>query len=217
MEIILLPHLPDHPLRMCLFKDVKNALFLRQQLLQGNTKFEYAFLDASALISRNHVLAACFRAINDQLSNRLKSRNVHSEIVFSLSVNNNVSLQRLPFLHVTSLARFRSSSSSLTVAQIAESFRRFGIQDYTTNVLAIKVGGDADAIQSHLLQHVEGTPVEFSDETIASMHEVAKAKKTYKVDLSDLTQKFGSETGKREAEAVAPRRNGTERIITPNK
>ena len=86
-----LPHLPDHQLHVCLFKDVKNAAFLRQQLLNGNTDFEYAFLDASVLLSRNHVLAACFRAIVDQLNGRLKSRNVHSEIVFALSPNNNVS------------------------------------------------------------------------------------------------------------------------------
>ena len=75
-----------------MFKEVKNASFLRQQLLNGNTEFEYAFLDAGPLLSRNHVLAACFRSINDMLNDRLKSRNVHSEIVFSLSPNNNVSV-----------------------------------------------------------------------------------------------------------------------------
>lgn len=91
MESIRIPHLPEHPLQVGLFKDLKNASFLRQQLLEGNAEFEYAFLDASTLISRNHVLAACFRAINDQLNGRMKSRNVHSEIVFSLSPNNNVS------------------------------------------------------------------------------------------------------------------------------
>ena len=91
MESISLPHLSDRPLQIGLFKDVKNTQFLRQQLLDGNAEFEYAFLDASTLISRNHVLAACFRAINDLLNDRLKSRNVHSEIVFSLSTNNNVS------------------------------------------------------------------------------------------------------------------------------
>ncbi len=93
MEIISLPHLPQQPLRVCLFKDVRNAAFLRQQLIEGNRDFENAFLDASVLLSRNHVLAACFRAINDELNGRLKSRNVHSEIVFALSPNNNVSLQ----------------------------------------------------------------------------------------------------------------------------
>jgi EKC/KEOPS complex subunit CGI121/TPRKB len=92
METITLPHLPGSPIQACLFKNVQNAAFLRQQLLEGNTDFEYAFLDASVLISRSHVLAACFRAICDSLNGRLKSRNVHSEIVFSLSPNNNVSI-----------------------------------------------------------------------------------------------------------------------------
>lgn len=91
METVQLPHLPEHPLRIGLFKDVKNARYLRQQLLDGNSDFEYAFLDPAAVLSRSHVLAACFRAINDMQNARLKSRNVHSEIVFSLSPNNNVS------------------------------------------------------------------------------------------------------------------------------
>jgi EKC/KEOPS complex subunit CGI121/TPRKB len=200
MEIITLPHLPDHPLRVCLFKDVKNTAFLRQQLLDGNLEFEYAFLNASTLISRNHVLAACFRAINDQLNNRLKSRNVHSEIVFSLSLNNNVSGKyqaRANFLLIITVL----NSSSLTSYKIAESFRRFGIQDSTTNVLAIKVGGEAENVQSHLMQHVEGTPVEFSDGVIAGMCDAVKVKKIYRVDLQDLTRKGDAETARREAEA----------------
>jgi EKC/KEOPS complex subunit CGI121/TPRKB len=41
-------------------------------------------------MSRTHLLAACFRALNDFLSGRLKSRNVHSEIVFALGSSNNV-------------------------------------------------------------------------------------------------------------------------------
>jgi len=90
METIHLPHLETHPLQVGLFKDCQNAPFLRQQLLEGNTDFEYAFLDASVLLSRAHVLAACFRAVNASISGRLSSRNMHSEVVFSLSPNNNV-------------------------------------------------------------------------------------------------------------------------------
>ena len=92
MESITLPHLLQHPLRVCLFKNVKNAPFLRRQLLEGNAEFEYAFLDARVLLTRKHVLGACFRAISDMQNGRMKSRNVHSEIVFSLSPNNNVRL-----------------------------------------------------------------------------------------------------------------------------
>jgi EKC/KEOPS complex subunit CGI121/TPRKB len=91
METIDLPHLqPELRLHLAFFADVKNAVFLRKQLLEGNTDFEYAFLDCSQLLSRNHILAACFRAVNDSLAGRLKTRNVHSEIVFALSPNNNV-------------------------------------------------------------------------------------------------------------------------------
>lgn len=91
METVRLPHLPAHPLHICLFEQAQNAAYLRQQLLDGNTDFEYAFLDASLLLSRKHVLSSCFRSINDLLNNRLKTRNVHSEIVFALSPNSNVS------------------------------------------------------------------------------------------------------------------------------
>ena len=85
--------------------------------------------------------------------------------------------------------------------KIAESFRRFGIQDSTTNMLAIKVGGDAEKVRSHLMQQVEGTPVHFSDEVIAGMCDAAKVKKIYRVDLEDLTRQGDSETARREAEA----------------
>jgi EKC/KEOPS complex subunit CGI121/TPRKB len=91
METITLPHLPNTPIQVCLFNHVQNSTFLRQQLLEGNKDFEYAFLDASVLISTSQVLAACFKAISDSLNGRLKTRNVHSEIVFALSPNNNVS------------------------------------------------------------------------------------------------------------------------------
>ena len=90
MEAVILPHLWEHPLRIILFQKVRNAAFLRRQLLEGNSDFEYAFLDASVLLSRRHVFAACFKAVSDMLNGRLKSRNVHAEIVFSLSPNNNV-------------------------------------------------------------------------------------------------------------------------------
>jgi EKC/KEOPS complex subunit CGI121/TPRKB len=90
---------------------------------------------------------------------------------------------------------------TLTAFQIAESFRRFGIQDTTTNILAIKVSDDAESVQSHLQQHVEGTLVEFSDQTIAGTSAPAKIKKIYKVDISQPSNKDGAEKARAEAEA----------------
>lgn len=43
------------------------------------------------ILSTTHLLAAVFRAANDYQNGRIRSRNVHSETVFALSPNNNVS------------------------------------------------------------------------------------------------------------------------------
>jgi hypothetical protein len=41
-----LPHYETFPVHVALFKDVKNASYLKSQLLQANPEFDYAFLDA---------------------------------------------------------------------------------------------------------------------------------------------------------------------------
>ncbi|OWP04792.1 hypothetical protein B2J93_4074 [Marssonina coronariae] len=100
LQTIHLEHLPtSYDLHVALYRNVTNASFLHQQLLAGNAEYEYALIDARVVVSRVHVLAAAYRAINDMLENRLRSRNVHAEIVFSLSPNNNV--RPLRFLRAT--------------------------------------------------------------------------------------------------------------------
>ena len=42
------------------------------------------------ILSEIHVQAAIFRAVNDSCSGRMKSHNVHSEVVLALNTNNNV-------------------------------------------------------------------------------------------------------------------------------
>ncbi|OGM43459.1 protein cgi121 [Aspergillus bombycis] len=158
LETINLPHLPSSlPVHVALYRDIQNAPFLRQQLISGNSDFEYAFIDASMVLSRAHVSSAIFRAVNDYLNERLKSRNVHSEIVFSLSPTNN----------------------------IADSFRKFGISDSTKDLLVVKVSVTPevthDAVATHLARSVEGSPVPFNDETLSEIADVAKIKKAYKL------------------------------------
>lgn len=157
LETIRLPHLPSLPVHVALYRDVQNAPFLRQQLISGNSDFEYAFIDASMVLSRAHVFSAIFRAVNDYLSERLKSRNVHSEIVFSFSPTNN----------------------------IADSFRKFGINDSTKDLLVVKLSTSPeishDSVAAHLAQSVEGSPMSFNDETLSEIADVAKIKKAYKL------------------------------------
>lgn len=48
LETIHLSHLPPSlPIHVALYREVDNASFLKQQLIAGNTDFEYALIDAS--------------------------------------------------------------------------------------------------------------------------------------------------------------------------
>ncbi|KAI5801627.1 kinase binding protein CGI-121-domain-containing protein [Peziza echinospora] len=120
LTTLVLPHLPEgsHNVHIAVLKDVGNVEHLRSQLIAGNADYEYAFIDASTIISTRHILTAVFKALrgalggpDDLKGGQMRTRNVHSEIVFSLSPNNN----------------------------ITESFARFGITATTKNLIAIKI------------------------------------------------------------------------------
>jgi EKC/KEOPS complex subunit CGI121/TPRKB len=158
LQTIQLSHMPPGlALYVALYCDVKNAAFLRQQLLDGNADFEYAFIDASMILTSTHVLAASFRAMNDYLYGRLKSRNVHSEIVFALSPNNN----------------------------IGEAFRKFGIGDTSSDLLVIKVATSPsvtlESVRSHLQSAVEGKSIEFNNQNLQAVSDLGKIRKAYKI------------------------------------
>ncbi|KAI9894096.1 MAG: hypothetical protein M1814_004867 [Vezdaea aestivalis] len=163
VESIHIQHLPlTHPVHAVLFRDVNNATAIRHQLLAGNSDFEYAFVDASVVrtvVSRVHALAAAFRAVSDLLAERLKTRNVHSEIVFAFSPSNN----------------------------IADSFRRFGISDSTKHLLILKVATNPSisrqSVQDHLLTVVDGKPARFTDTELVQLADLAKICKIYKLPL----------------------------------
>lgn len=93
LEEIRLEHVPDtHRVYVGLFRGVSNAGYLQSQLLSRNSDFEYAFIDASSVISRLHLLAAVYKALTVLLDGTLKTPNVHSEVVCALSPSNNVCL-----------------------------------------------------------------------------------------------------------------------------
>lgn len=162
LEELSLSHVPPElTLYVACYKDVQNANYLRQQLLSANQAFNYAFVDATTILSRRHLLAACFRAMSDYIHDRLKSNNVQSEIVFCLSPNNN----------------------------IGDAFRRFGIQDSSKDIVVVKVGDSAaseanvtkQGVEEHLSGAIEGTPVDFSDDWLKDVCDVDKVRKNYKI------------------------------------
>jgi EKC/KEOPS complex subunit CGI121/TPRKB len=171
LRTLHLAHMPPElAVYVALYKDVENASYLKEQLLAGNTDFEYAFIDASMILSTKHVLAATFRAMNDYLCERLKSRNIHSEIVFCLSPNNN----------------------------IGEAFRRYGVSDTTKSLVVVKVPTDPgithDSIESHLSEVVKGTPLPFEDSSFNGISDLPKIMKAYKLSQPSLSKGKSSQS-----------------------
>lgn len=89
---------------------------------------------------------------------------------------------------------------------IAESFRRFGIDENTTSVLVIKVSMiptiTREFVQRHLDSIIEGTAVQFSDENIRMMTDFAKVRKVYRLadSRSKPRGKVGGQPGPNDAE-----------------
>ncbi|KAF0318625.1 EKC/KEOPS complex subunit CGI121 [Colletotrichum sp. SAR11_59] len=175
IETVPIDHVPaDHALHVAFFKDVQNAAFLHSQLLARNADFEYALVDASIpatdtaivilqAVSRTHILAAAFKAVTAKVDGSLKTPNVHSELVASLSSANN----------------------------IAEAYRRYGISPTSKDVIAVKIvsptsaeskSQSAEDVEKHMKEHFQGTPVPFTDENIATSTDWAKVRKYYKLN-----------------------------------
>lgn len=70
LETIRLSHVPeDTPVHVALYKDLKNASFLRQQLISGNTDFQYAFIDASVVgLNLYHIYMYTMLTATDSLA-----------------------------------------------------------------------------------------------------------------------------------------------------
>ncbi|KAI9170758.1 Kinase binding protein [Paramyrothecium foliicola] len=180
LESVTLEHLPaSHGIHLALFKDVKNAAFLHQQLLARNADFEYAFVDASVVLSRRQLLSAVFKATTSLVNDALKTPNVHSEIVTSLSPSNN----------------------------IADAYRRFGVSPTTKDLLVVKVTfptetqprpASADQVWKHLEESVEGSAVPVTDEQIAATADVAKVRKYYKLNGLNWLDDIKDEAAKRQ-------------------
>lgn len=177
---LLLPHLPSTlPIYITSYQKVTNSPHLLSQLLAQNPTYNYTFIDARTILSTTHLLAACFRALTDHLHNRLKSNNVHSEIVFCLSANNNV----------------------------GEAFRRFGVREVSESVVVIKVGdghgGEEGEVKEGLRGIVEGTEVDWEgmEEWLGSVCDVDVVRANYKLGKGSHGGGGGA-SGKKKGEVV---------------
>ncbi|KAL0089627.1 kinase binding protein CGI-121-domain-containing protein [Phycomyces blakesleeanus] len=124
-----------HPVRgqahVCLFRNVTNAPELRQRLINQDATMACALVNAELVINPFHVMLAANRAAHDEKHNQLKTHNINSEIVFDFS----------------------------STIHISQSLKRFGIEDTTTDIIAVKLGGTSEEAIAFMKDNIKGDVV----------------------------------------------------------
>ncbi|KAJ1986863.1 hypothetical protein H4R33_003133 [Dimargaris cristalligena] len=113
---------------MALYSSVINASDLFQRLVARDTSLQMALLNAETIMDPFQIMVAAHRAARAEQLGQLRTHNVHSELVFDLSPNNN----------------------------IREALTRFGISSGSTHVLAVRVGGSQEQFAQEIAEIVEG-------------------------------------------------------------
>ncbi|KZV85005.1 CGI-121-domain-containing protein [Exidia glandulosa HHB12029] len=152
---------------VALFDNVTNAKELRSRLISAATMsgpdgelereaVNFAFVDASLVVSEMHLQTALLFALLADARTSLRTKTVHSEILWALNPTNNIS----------------------------EAIRRFGVSDSTTRLLVVRVctpptSTSPENIETALRTGVAGDAVPLS--CLSSFTDWSKLTKYYKL------------------------------------
>ncbi|KAJ7246402.1 kinase binding protein CGI-121-domain-containing protein, partial [Mycena rebaudengoi] len=150
MEFYQLPQFPPHLscVHVALYTDVSNSDSLRKRLIaasiaegatgeQEREAVNFAFIETRLILSLAHLQTAIYQAILAESQRSLRTKSVHSEIIWALNPTNN----------------------------ITEAMRRYGISDATTSLIVVRVAGPEMAsaeIEGNIDAVVEGVKSPFT-------------------------------------------------------
>ncbi|KAM7429150.1 hypothetical protein ABFA07_019958 [Porites harrisoni] len=145
----------DYTASLALFTDVSNSKELRELIVHG--KLEAALLNASMIFDPFHVVVAGHKALHLFQQGKMKTRTLHSEIIFNLSPSSNIN----------------------------DSFKKFGILDSTKDILVVIItqGNGIEKI-SELSKQIKGTLVSLS--SLAAISDQEKIRKIYGISDKEL-------------------------------
>ncbi|KAI0333470.1 CGI-121-domain-containing protein [Cubamyces sp. BRFM 1775] len=166
MQSFRYPHLPSElsAVHVALFTNVTNSAALRSRIVrasqlegpEGNAEREavnFAFIDARLICSLLHLQTAVYQAILAQAQRSLRTKTVHSEILWTLNPTNN----------------------------ITEAIRRYGVGDATTSLIVVRIASpDLDNVEQRMTSVVEGTLAPLDD--LAKVTDWSSVKKYYKLN-----------------------------------
>ncbi|KAJ3177932.1 hypothetical protein HDU87_004214 [Geranomyces variabilis] len=143
------------------FTDVQNAAEVKKLLMAGDPRVpEMTLVDASNILDIFQLQLACTKALLSQRDNTMTTRTLYAEILFNLCPTN----------------------------KISEAFRKFGIADTSTAVLAVMVGQQPPSaeIQNMLATLIKGTPV--GVDSVPGLADVKAVNKIFKLGSGQRTR-----------------------------
>ncbi|KAI0029677.1 kinase binding protein CGI-121-domain-containing protein [Vararia minispora EC-137] len=169
METFTYSHFPSASsiVHIAFFTHVSNAKALRARIInaasltgkQGDDERErvnFAFVDARPVASLLHLQTAICQAILSETQDVLRTKTVHSEILWALNPSHN----------------------------ITEAIRRYGVSDTTTSLLVVRVTSpDLTDVEARMKAVVDGQLEDLS--ALASTTDWATVKKYYKLAGED--------------------------------
>ncbi|KAJ6584670.1 CGI-121-domain-containing protein [Mycena capillaripes] len=150
MQSYQLPQFPTHLscVHAALYTDVSDSALLRKRLITASTAegsdgerereaVNFSFIEARLITSVCHLRTAIYQAILAESQGGLRTKTVHSEIIWALNPTNNIS----------------------------EAMRRYGVSDATTALIVVRIGGpefSAENVERDMDAIVKGTKASFS-------------------------------------------------------
>ncbi|EFO27072.2 hypothetical protein LOAG_01411 [Loa loa] len=142
--------------RVCLFTDVKNASELRQAVMNGS--IDAALIKPELVLEVFTLLAAANKAVHQAAHNRLSTRTLHAELIYSLSPDRN----------------------------ILESLLTFGIAEESRNLLVGIFDDENGEKMVKMAKKIDGKPVPMT--ILPQMADYERIKKVYRVKESEYNE-----------------------------
>ncbi|EPX72057.1 CGI121 family protein [Schizosaccharomyces octosporus yFS286] len=155
-----LPLFQQTPLSVFVFENVENAEELHQELIGQNPAYDYAFIDASSIVSVKQIYSAAMRALQAQSDGQMKSKTLHMEVILSLCPK----------------------------TEISTALRQFGMTKKSKNIVVLEINGAPSEEEelARVAKIVQGKQLPFCDETLKKLADMKLVKKYYKLDAAAM-------------------------------
>ncbi|KAH8105411.1 CGI-121-domain-containing protein [Cristinia sonorae] len=186
MQSFTYSHFPEHlsTVHVALFSNVSNTAQLKQRLVSAATMpgpegeqeraaVNFAFIDARLICSFLHLQTAIYQAILADVQGALRTRTVHSEVLWALSPSTN----------------------------ITDAIRRYGISETTTSLILVRIGSPNDTtVEKQMTDVVHGSIS--SLDLLQDIADWSLIRKYHKIPAPAPKDQHGEETLKKTRELV---------------